>query len=89
MRRFSWNLIPYFFRKLGKMPKNLSSAAVVIVALWFKHWKGSLYWYQVNMFTKFFVSANGADHDEMPNAGKIKSRLSHLEQSDLGPHSLL
>ena len=27
-RRFSRNVIPYFCRTLGKMPKNLSSAAV-------------------------------------------------------------
>ena len=27
------NIIPYFFRKLGKMSQNLSSAAVVIGAL--------------------------------------------------------
>ena len=32
-RRFSWNIIPYFFRKLGKMSQNLLSAAVVIGAL--------------------------------------------------------
>ena len=32
-RQFSWNIIPYFFRKLGKMLQNLSSAAVVIGAL--------------------------------------------------------
>ena len=33
-RRFSWNITPYFCRKLGKMLQNLSSAAVVIGALW-------------------------------------------------------
>ena len=32
-RWFSWNIIPYFCRKLGKMLQNLSSAAVVITAL--------------------------------------------------------
>ena len=32
-RRFSWNIIPYFCRKLGKMTQNLLSAAVVIGAL--------------------------------------------------------
>ena len=32
-RRFSWNIIPYFFQKLEKMLQNLSSAAVVIGAL--------------------------------------------------------
>ena len=32
-RQISWNIIPYFFRKLGKMSQNLSSAAVVIEAL--------------------------------------------------------
>ena len=29
----SYHIIPYFFRKLGKMAQNLSSAAVVIGAL--------------------------------------------------------
>ena len=29
----SWNIIPYFLRKLGEMSENLSSAAVVISAL--------------------------------------------------------
>ena len=28
-----WNIIPYYFRKLGKISPNLSSAAVVIGAL--------------------------------------------------------
>ena len=32
-RRFSRNIIPYFFQKLGKMSQNLSSTAVVIGAL--------------------------------------------------------
>ena len=32
-RQFSCNIIPYFFRKLGKMSQNLSSVAVVIGAL--------------------------------------------------------
>ena len=32
-RRFSWNIIPYFCRKLGKMMQNLLSAAVVIGSL--------------------------------------------------------
>ena len=32
-RRFSWNIIPYFYWKLGKMLQNLSSAAVVIATL--------------------------------------------------------
>ena len=32
-RRFSWNIIPYFCRKLGKMSQNLLSTAVVISAL--------------------------------------------------------
>ena len=32
-RRFSRSIIPYFFRKLGKMLQNLSSAAVVIDTL--------------------------------------------------------
>ena len=32
-RRFSWNIIPYFFRNLGKMLQNFSSAAVVIGTL--------------------------------------------------------
>ena len=32
-RRFSCNIIPHFFRKLGKMSQNLSSAAGVIGAL--------------------------------------------------------
>ena len=32
-RQFSWNIIPYFFRKLRKVLQNLSSAAVVIGAL--------------------------------------------------------
>ena len=32
-RRFSWNIIPYYFGKLGKMSQNLSSAAVVVCAL--------------------------------------------------------
>ena len=33
IRRFSCNIIPYFYRKLGKMSQDLSSAAVVIGAL--------------------------------------------------------
>ena len=32
-KRFSWNIIPYFFQKLGKMTQNMSSAAAVIGAL--------------------------------------------------------
>ena len=36
-RRFSCNIIPYFCRKLGKMSQNLSSAAIVIVALRVKY----------------------------------------------------
>ena len=32
-RRFSWNIIPYFFRKFGKMLQNLTSAAVMIGVL--------------------------------------------------------
>ena len=35
--RFSWNIILYFFRKLGKMSQNLSSAAVAIVSLRVNH----------------------------------------------------
>ena len=33
------NIIPYFFRKLGKMSQNLSSAAVVIGAFRVKNRK--------------------------------------------------
>ena len=28
--RFSWNIISYFFRQIGKMSQHLSSAAVLI-----------------------------------------------------------
>ena len=41
-RRFSRNIIPYFFRKLRKMSQNLSSAAVVIGALKVKGLDGGL-----------------------------------------------
>ena len=43
--RFSYNIIPYFCRKLGKMSQNLSSAAVMIGALRVKrHFISSAVW---------------------------------------------
>ena len=32
-RRFSWNIVPYFFQKLGKISQNLSPAVIVFGGL--------------------------------------------------------
>ena len=49
--RFSLNIIPYFFRKLGKMMQNLSSAAALIDSLRFNHTVVNLICYRL-MSTK-------------------------------------
>ena len=52
MRIVCWNIIPYFFHKLGKMSQNLSSAAVVIGALrvYDKVWIILLSWQWVGIY---------------------------------------
>ena len=84
-RRFSWNIIPYFCQKLGKMSQNLSSAAVMIGA-WRVNNVDIFLWWFINWAQKLINSAQKMPSIERRISIEFRNPAHQLSANILGSY---